>query len=127
MPDRTTVESRYELAKVAMGEAEADLAVVNGDIVNVYTGEVLSGETVLIKGSRIAYAGKNAAKSIGPNTRVIDAAGQTLIPGLIDGHTHMDYLFSIGEVCRFAMKTGHYLHYFGDDWSGLQIGLPGNS
>ena len=98
--------SRQELAKVALGEAEADLAVVNGDIVNVYTAEVMPEQTVLVKGSRIAYVGKNAQKSIGTNTRVIDAGGKTVIPGLIDGHTHMDYMFSIGEVCRFAMQTG---------------------
>ena len=42
--------TNYELMKVALGEAEADLAIVNGAIVNVYTGEVLTGDTVLIKG-----------------------------------------------------------------------------
>ena len=92
--------------KVALGEAEADLAIVNGDMVNVYTGEVLSGDTVLIKGDKIAYVGKNADKAIGSSTQVIDATGKTLIPGLIDGHTHMDYLYSSNEYLRYAMKGG---------------------
>jgi adenine deaminase len=105
-PDNLTAESRYELAKVALGEAEADLAIINGDIVNVYTGEVLAGNTILIKGSRIAYSGKQFDKGIGPHTRTIDASGKTLIPGFIDGHTHLDYLFSSSELTRFAMKTG---------------------
>ena len=39
-----TIEQMHELMKVALGETEADLAVVNGDIVNVYTGEVLNGQ-----------------------------------------------------------------------------------
>jgi adenine deaminase len=95
-----------ELVKVALGEAEADLAIVNGDIVNVYTGEVVKGDTVLIKGDKIAYVGKNAGKSIGPATRVIDAAGKTLIPGLIDGHTHLDFIYSLTELLRYAMKGG---------------------
>jgi adenine deaminase len=93
-----------DLMKVALGEAAADLAIVNGDIVNVYTGEVLTGDTVLIKGDRIAYVGKNADKSIGSSTKVIDAAGKTLIPGLIDGHGHIDYPYSMGELVKYAMK-----------------------
>ena len=85
-------ETTYELMKVALAEAEADLAIVNGAILNVYTGEVLNGDTVLIKGERIAYVGQNANKSIGPATKVIDATGKTLIPGFIDGHTHLKHL-----------------------------------
>lgn len=95
-----------ELMKVALGEAEADLAVVNGDILNVYTGEVLSGDIVLTKGDKIAYVGKNADKAIGSSTQIIDAAGKTLIPGLIDGHTHIDYLCSASEFVRYILKGG---------------------
>ena len=95
-----------ELMKVALGKAEADLAIVNGSIVNVYTGEVLQGASVLIKGDKIAYAGEDAGKSIGSSTRVIDAAGKTLIPGLIDGHTHIDWPYSISELLRYAIKGG---------------------
>ena len=36
-------EQMSQLMKVALGEAEADLAIVNGAILNVYTGEVLAG------------------------------------------------------------------------------------
>jgi adenine deaminase len=91
--------------KVALGEAEADLAIINGSIVNVYTGEVLEG-AILIKGDKIAYVGKDISKAIGPSTRVIDAAGKTLIPGLIDGHTHIDSQYSISEALRYAIKGG---------------------
>jgi adenine deaminase len=99
-------EQRYQLMKVALGEAEADLAIVNGSVVNVYTGEVLEGASVLIKGDKIAYVGKNGGKSIGSSTRVIDAAGKTLIPGLIDGHAHLDSMFSISELSRYAIAGG---------------------
>jgi adenine deaminase len=97
---------RYELSKVALGESEADLAIINGSIVNVYTAELLTGDTILIKGDKIACVGKYAKRGIGPSTRVIDAAGKILVPGFIDGHTHMDYLCSTREVVRFAAKTG---------------------
>jgi adenine deaminase len=99
-------ETRYNLARVALGEAEADLALVGGTVVNVYTGELLGGETVLIKGDRIAYVGKDAARSIGPQTRVIDATDKTLIPGFIDGHTHADYIYSVAELARYALIGG---------------------
>jgi len=102
----TNRERMYELMKVALGEAEADLAIVNGAIVNVYTGEVLTGDTVLIKGDKIAYVGKNANKSIASSTKLIDATGKTLIPGLIDGHTHIDHPYSISELLRYAIKGG---------------------
>jgi adenine deaminase len=99
-------EQVRELIKVALGEAAADLAIVNGDVVNVYTGEIIKGASVLIKGEKIAYVGNDAGKSIGPATKVIDAAGKTLIPGLIDGHTHLDGPYSISEVLRYIIKGG---------------------
>lgn len=91
--------------KVALGEAEADLAITGGSIVNVYTGEVLRGD-VLIKGERIASVGKDLAKAIGSKTKVIDAAGKVLIPGLIDGHTHIDTIYSTSQLLRYAIKGG---------------------
>jgi adenine deaminase len=100
------IKSRYELTKVALGESEADTAILNAKILNVYTGELLSGDTILIKGDKIAYAGKYARRSIGTKTNLIDADGRVVIPGLIDGHTHMDYLCSSRELVRYAMKTG---------------------
>ncbi len=100
-----SVEQRYELMRVALGEAEADLVIVNGAIVNVYTGEVLKGDSVFIKGDRIACVGKDTG-AIGRRTTVIDAAGKTLLPGLIDGHTHIDGLYAINELLRYAVKGG---------------------
>jgi adenine deaminase len=99
-------QHRYELMKVALGEAEADLAIINGSIVNVYTGEVVEGASILIKGDKIAYVGNDVGKATGSSTRVIDAAGKTLIPGLIDGHTHIDSILSISEVLRYAIQGG---------------------
>ena len=111
MPDKSSHSAAKDvpaqhLMKVALGEMEADLAIINGDVVNVYTGEVLSGDTVLIKGNKVAYVGQNAQNSIGSATRVIDAAGKVVIPGLIDGHTHIDWFMAPGEVIKYGMKGG---------------------
>ncbi len=47
-------------------------------------------EAVAVKGGRIVSVGSSAdvLKQKGPNTRVIDAAGKTVMPGLYDSHTH---------------------------------------
>jgi adenine deaminase len=102
----TSRERIRSLARVALGEAEADMAIVNGDVLNVYTGEVLAGDTVLVKGDRIAYVGRSTSRSIGPSTMVIDAAGKVLIPGLIDGHSHADTMYLPGELAKYALRGG---------------------
>lgn len=96
----------YDLAKVALGEAAADLAVINGTLVNVYTGELQYETTILIKRDKIAYVGKNSQRSIGPHTRIIDAAGKTIVPGFIDTHNHMSWFLLPDHLIRYAVKGG---------------------
>lgn len=95
-----------DLMNVALGEAQADLAVVNARLMNVYTGEILERRTVTMKGRWIASVGDDPNGSIGPGTTVIDAQGKTLIPGLIDGHAHLSPLFNSAEFLRYAIKGG---------------------
>ena len=94
------------LLKVALGDQKADLAIVNGDLVNVYTGELLHDWSVAVKGDRIAYVGDNAGHTIGPETKVIDASGKIIIPGLVDSHTHLLYLYHPSEFIKHAMPGG---------------------
>jgi adenine deaminase len=101
-----TPDENIQLTKVALGEEKADLAVINAKIVNVYTGELLEDQSVTVKGKWIAYVGQNAGDSMGPQTEIIDAGGQTVIPGLIEGHTHIAWLYSAGEFLKYAMTGG---------------------
>jgi len=101
-----TPEESSQLMKVALGAEKADLVIVNADVVNVYTGEVLTDRTISVKDKWIAYVGQNAGQSIGPQTEVIDARGQTVIPGLIEGHTHIAWLFTACEFLKYAMTGG---------------------
>ncbi len=94
------------LMKVALGQAKADLAIVNAKVVNVYTGELIENCAISIKGKWIAYVGKDSKDTIGAKTEVIDAQGKTVIPGLIDGHTHLAWLFPIDEFLKYALKGG---------------------
>ena len=95
-----------QLMRVALAQEFADLAVVNSRLLNVYTGELLEGLAVCTKGSWIAYVGKDTEKKIGPQTEIIDAAGKMLVPGLIDGHTHLAWLGSVAAFLEPIMAGG---------------------
>lgn len=75
-----------ELIRTAGGKRPADMAVVNGQLVNVYSGEILPGGVAVTNG-RIAAVG-DVDYTIGENTVVIDAQGDYITPGFIDGHIH---------------------------------------
>jgi adenine deaminase len=103
---RPSPEEIKVLMAAAMGKVPADLLVQHANLVNVYTGEVLPDTTVCVKGKWIAHVGKEVPAVIGAETAVIDAAGKVLAPGLIDGHTHLVWLFSIPEFVRHAAPGG---------------------
>lgn len=73
-----------ELLAVAKGTKPADLVIQNGKIVNVYSGEIYEGG-VAVCGDKIAAVG-DVAYCIGERTKVIDAGGNYLTPGFLDGH-----------------------------------------
>ncbi|MDQ1729004.1 MAG: hypothetical protein QOD33_1129 [Pyrinomonadaceae bacterium] len=68
----------------------ADLVFKNGNIYTVSEGQP-AARAVAVKGDRIVFVGSNSgvAKYIGSNTRVIDLAGKTMLPGLTDAHQHL--------------------------------------
>ena len=95
-----------QLMRVALGQDAADMAVVNGRLLNVYTGEILDGLSVCTKGPWIAYVGNNLDRKIDEHTKVVDAAGRMLIPGLIDGHTHLAWMGSVYAFIEPLMAGG---------------------
>jgi len=101
-----TLEETSQLIKVALGKEKADLALINANLVNVYTGELLKDQSITVRGKWIAYVGPNARDAIGPQTEVIDAQGQTVIPGLIDGHTHIAWMFTPAEFLKYTVAGG---------------------
>ena len=78
------------LVDVAMGRVPADLVIQNGSWVSVQSGEIIPGSDVAIKDGHIAYVGEDASHTIGKKTKVIDAKGRYLVPGLLDGHMHVE-------------------------------------
>jgi adenine deaminase len=100
-------EVSRELVDCAMGRASADLVIRNGQWVCVQSGEIIPNTDVAIKGSRIAYVGPDAGHTLGPNTKVIDAAGRYLAPGLLDGHMHVESgMVTVTEFARAVIPHG---------------------
>jgi adenine deaminase len=101
-----TAENMHDLRNVSLGRDKADLALINGNVVDVYSGRVLQKYGVAIKGDWIASVGEDLSRSIGPDTEVIDMAGKVLMPGLIDGHAHLAYYCTAYEALRYIMRGG---------------------
>jgi imidazolonepropionase-like amidohydrolase len=66
-----------------------EIAVRAGHLFDSTTGRMLASQTVLIQGSRIAAVGPSESVNIPVGTRIIDLSSRTVLPGLIDAHTHI--------------------------------------
>ena len=87
---KTWADVAPQLVAVAAGRLPADLVVRGIKLVNVQSREVLEGWQVAVAAGRFAYIGPDANHCVGPQTRVIDGDGRYLIPGLCDGHMHIE-------------------------------------
>jgi len=71
----------------------ADVAVKAGKILDVRTGNYLADGMVWIEGDRVKAVGKTAeiTRQLPPGTKIIDLSDATVLPGLIDCHTHLTF------------------------------------
>ena len=70
---------------------EADLALVNATLVNGTGADPLPDAILLIKGERIVAVGPRMTINIAPDTKTIDLAGATILPGFINAHVHFAF------------------------------------
>ncbi|MCA9948827.1 MAG: adenine deaminase, partial [Anaerolineales bacterium] len=115
-----------DLVDVAMGRSAADMVICNGRWVNVHSGEIIPHSDVAICGSRIAYVGEDASHTIGENTRVIEANGRYLIPGLCDAHMHVESgMVTVTEFARAVIPHGTTSMFIDPHEIANVLGLPG--
>ena len=74
------------------------LALVNARVIDVRTGTVSARTTVVLRQGRVESIGGAAPADV----RVIDVKGRSLLPGLIDAHTHLASL----DAARRALESG---------------------
>lgn len=76
-------------ASGAASAQTADAVLVNGNVVTL-DGKSSVVQGIAIRDGKVLATGSNeeVRKLAGPNTRVVDAGGRTVVPGLVDSHIH---------------------------------------
>jgi imidazolonepropionase-like amidohydrolase len=82
----------YSWAQTAA--ASKTVVVRAGHLLDVKTGKTLSNQTIVIQGDKIASVGSDA--QIPAGAEVVDLSNATVLPGLIDAHTHLTMTTNFG-------------------------------
>ena len=94
------------LSAVAGGAVPAELVITNARLVNVCTHEIQENISVAVAEGRIAMVG-DCSHCIGPDTKVVDAEGQYLAPGFLDGHIHVESsMMGVGAYAKAVIPHG---------------------
>jgi adenine deaminase len=105
-PGDSPEEEASMLSEVALGRMPADTVIVHGVLFNAFTREFLPAHSVWVKDGRIAYAGPDPDPPMDERTLVIDAEGMVLLPGLVEGHTHVVNRCGVEEFVRHVIPGG---------------------
>ena len=82
------------------GSAQVDaIALTNANVVNVRTGAIQRGATIVMRGGTIESIGSGVAPA---GARAIDLRNRYVVPGLIDAHVHIVSL----QQLRAALESG---------------------
>jgi len=73
----------------AVAQAPQRVAVHAGHMLDVKSGKMLSDQTLLIEDGKIVSAGASSEAKIPSDAVKIDLPNATVLPGLIDAHTHL--------------------------------------
>lgn len=77
------------LSCVASAQQAKVVAIKAGRVLDVRTGQMIPNAFILIEGERITAVGANL--SVPAGAEVIDLKNMTVLPGLIDSHTHLTF------------------------------------
>jgi imidazolonepropionase-like amidohydrolase/Tol biopolymer transport system component len=89
--------------QLPMDKPEGTIALTNARIITMEGDEVIAKGTVLVEGNRIKAVGPRVV--IPRGARVIDCAGKTIMPGIIDVHGHLGNF-------RYGISPQQQWHYF---------------
>jgi len=106
-PFPTWADVAPDLVNTAAGRRPADTIITGGIWVNVHTREALPDHDIAITAGRIAFVGPDASHCRGPDTQIIEAHGRYMIPGLCDGHMHIESgMLTPAEFARAVIPHG---------------------
>ena len=88
------------LIDIALGKQRADLVLKNANLVNVCSGEIYETDIAIARGLIVGLGRYEGRKEI-------DARDKYAVPGLIDGHTHIEMsMLSVSEFAKPVMPSG---------------------
>ena len=91
---------------VSVGEAAPTLLIKGGKLINVHTTEIYTAD-IAVKVDRIAFVGDAKELKITKETKVINAEGKYVTPGLIDPHIHLYHTqLNMTQVARALLPHG---------------------
>jgi len=107
MDIETIAEYTKKLVDCAMGRLPADMIIRKGQWVSVQSGEIIPDTDIAILAGRIAFVGPDASHTLGQQTKVVEANGRFLVPGLMDGHMHVESgMLTVTEFVRAVIPHG---------------------
>ena len=101
IPGNRRLHTKQRVLAVASGREKADLVLKNTTYVNVFTNGLSHGDIAVAEGL-IAGVGETYSGEV-----EVDMTGLTVLPGLIDGHIHLESaLVSPAEFARAVLPHG---------------------
>lgn len=82
------------MAITATAQAPKRTVIRAGRVLNVRTGELKTNQAIVIEGDKIAQIAPSSQVTAGPGDTTIELPDATLLPGLIDMHTHLTFELS---------------------------------
>ena len=126
LPFSSWADSAPRLVSVAAGRTPADTVIRGGTWVNVHTREILPHHDIAIAEGRFAAIAPDLSASIGPDTEVIEARGRHMIPGLCDGHMHIESgMLTPAEFAAAVIPHGTTTMFHDPHEIANVLGLPG--
>jgi imidazolonepropionase-like amidohydrolase len=83
------VGSAMVFGQAAKPPAGSRTLVRAGHLLDVKTGKILDGQTIVVTGDTISSVAASSALPTQPGDTVVDLGNRTVMPGLIDVHTHI--------------------------------------
>jgi imidazolonepropionase-like amidohydrolase len=77
-----------------------------GHVLDVHTGKEAAAETIVIEGERITAIAPTSSTPAKPGDREIDLTAYTVLPGLIDVHTHLTDATNFDPYFELSMTPG---------------------
>jgi Tol biopolymer transport system component/imidazolonepropionase-like amidohydrolase len=83
-PQKTDV-----VVETPRARSKGSVLLTGARVITMKADEVLAAGDVLVTDNRVAAVGKKGTLKVPPGTRTINVAGKTIMPGLVDAHSHM--------------------------------------